>query len=540
MLTKPIKKRDRFGDVTARVASRPVSAVGTARARVDGWLTDVGRRVDASTAELDRIGTVLWGRWEQTNLLRRWAPRLLFGVLFIWYFVTFERLVWMRHSNFGTFDYDLGMYDQGVWLLSRGRQFMTVRGMKVFGHHANIGYLLFVPAYWLGFGGAQFLDIMNTLGVMLVTIPLFALGRRHLRSDWAGLLLAAIYLFHFVPQWMIQETFHPENLAAPFLVGAFYFASASRWRAYWWCVAFALIWKEDVGLYVLMMGVVVLLLFRARRVGVFTMIAGALWFLVATKAIIPFFSPEGAVFDNLFGALGASANAVVINSIRHPTLTGRILADHKAEEGALRIIRPYGYVPLGAPLLFLMGLPQHLVNFLSIQNFTWNPQAHYVMLPFTSVTLAGVRTVVTRTRVWLSWGLIAVMAIGVASTQDQGVGPWTQNGKAGFWPTTDSPRNVAIRKLMKKIPDDAIVSTSYFILPHMSHRPEIYTFPNPWRSQNFGVHGETRNPARIQYVLLNRDPLQGEDKTLFEQILASNEFDVLDRIGDLYLLKRKA
>jgi len=83
------------------------------------------------------------------------------------------------------------------------------------------------------------------------------------------------------------------------------------------------------------------------------------------------------------------------------------------------------------------------------------------------------------------------------------------------------------------------VSTAYYIVPHLSHRPEVYTFPNPWRSQNFGVHGETRNPSRVQYLLLNRDPLQGEDKTLFEQILASGEFEVLEQIGDLYLLKRR-
>src|SRR5262249_40167475 len=155
----------------------------------------------------------------------------------------------------------------------------------------------------------------------------------HLRSDWAGLILAAVFLFHFIPQWMIQETFHPENIAAPALLGAFYFASVQQWKWYWWCVAFALIWQEDVAVYVLMMGLVVVILYRARRVGFGTMLLGAAWFLFTTRLVIPAFSPSGAVYDSLFGALGPTATDVVLNSIKHPTLFGRTLAEHKAEDG---------------------------------------------------------------------------------------------------------------------------------------------------------------------------------------------------------------
>ena len=73
------------------------------------------------------------------------GPRLVLYLLTAVVAATFLVLVYWRHSRFGTFDFDLGIYDQQVWQLSRGRGFMTVRGLHAFGLHANLGNLLFVP-----------------------------------------------------------------------------------------------------------------------------------------------------------------------------------------------------------------------------------------------------------------------------------------------------------------------------------------------------------------------------------------------------------
>ena len=53
----------------------------------------------------------------------------------------------------GTFGFDLGIYDQAIWLLSRLRDpFITVRGLEAFGHHVNVILLLLAPFYRLGAG----------------------------------------------------------------------------------------------------------------------------------------------------------------------------------------------------------------------------------------------------------------------------------------------------------------------------------------------------------------------------------------------------
>ena len=51
----------------------------------------------------------------------------------------FIALGWLRQTRFATFSFDLGIYDQGVWLLSRFHDpFVTVRGLELFGHHVNL------------------------------------------------------------------------------------------------------------------------------------------------------------------------------------------------------------------------------------------------------------------------------------------------------------------------------------------------------------------------------------------------------------------
>ena len=62
------------------------------------------------------------------------------------YVVVFGRFTSIQHSNFGTFGFDMGIFDQGIWLLSRFREpFVTVRGLNYFGNHSNYTTLAFVP-----------------------------------------------------------------------------------------------------------------------------------------------------------------------------------------------------------------------------------------------------------------------------------------------------------------------------------------------------------------------------------------------------------
>src|SRR5205085_6665980 len=112
------------------------------------------------------------------------APaRVLVGMIAA-YVAVFGTLTWQQQSNFGTFGFDLGIYDQGIWLLSRFKDpFITIRGLEFFGHHMNPALLLFVPAYWLG-AGPHFLLVAQVLAQASGAFAIYLLARDRLADRW--------------------------------------------------------------------------------------------------------------------------------------------------------------------------------------------------------------------------------------------------------------------------------------------------------------------------------------------------------------------
>jgi len=96
-------------------------------------------------------------------------PAVVAGLVAL-YVAVFGHLTWRQHANWRSLGFDTGIYDQGMWLLSQGRDpFLTMRGMDYWGHHvALIGYL-FAPIYWLGDGvQAVTLKLLRAAAVWLV------------------------------------------------------------------------------------------------------------------------------------------------------------------------------------------------------------------------------------------------------------------------------------------------------------------------------------------------------------------------------------
>ena len=126
----------------------------------------------------------------------------------------FIRLPMLRYDKFGTFGFDLGIYDQGTWLLSRGKDpFVTIRGLELFGHHANIFLLLLVPFYWLGTGPIFLLvvQVLSQASGAIRDLPVHAATCCD-RNGPASRPAAAL-LLNPTYQWLTWEFFHPDAVA---------------------------------------------------------------------------------------------------------------------------------------------------------------------------------------------------------------------------------------------------------------------------------------------------------------------------------------
>ena len=121
--------------------------------------------------------------------------------------IVFGRLGVTHYQNFGSWSFDMGIYDQGFWLVSRGGQsFITVRGLELWGHHVNLVALLFVPFYWLG-AGPSFLYVAQAFALGSGRAAVYLIARDRFERPWVGVTFAAAYLMYAPIQWITSANF---------------------------------------------------------------------------------------------------------------------------------------------------------------------------------------------------------------------------------------------------------------------------------------------------------------------------------------------
>ena len=324
------------------------------------------------------------------------ARTVLFVSVVVWS-VWFFRLPQLRHERFQTFGFDLGIYDQGVWLLSQLRDpFVTVRGIDLFGHHMNVFLLAIAPLYRLG-GGVEVLLAVQVLAQASGAIAVFLLGRDVLKSRWCGVALAIALLLNPTYQWLMWEFFHPDAVAIGPLLFAYWAARERRWGWFTVAAVIAMSCKEDVALAVVMLGLI--LAFRVGRarqrllLGVVAMAAGFLvpivldtgatwkfvlaavcwlvgfwlvldrrvdwragtaiallalsWFLLATQVLIPRFNGIGRFYDSFFGPeLGETPSTIAKNIAQQPSLAFERVTESTRVSWYWKMLAPFALLPL--------------------------------------------------------------------------------------------------------------------------------------------------------------------------------------------------
>ncbi len=276
--------------------------------------------------------------------------------------LTFGVLTYRQQVRFGTFGFDMGIHDQGIWLLSRFRSpFVTVRGLQYFGHHLNLVSLLFVPAYWLG-AGPTFLYAVETAFLSAGAVPVYLLARDVLAPRrWSPLVPAAAYLAYPTLNWINWWHFHPETLAIAPLLLAVWLARRRSWMWFALAVGFALTTKEDIGLAVAMLGLVLAAGGRrdgAWRPGLLTAGVGAAWYILATQVVMPASNGGAPPFyvQEFFPQFGNDAPAVLWNIVSDPVATLRVLVERERLAYYGRLLAPTGLLAvLGLPFLLIAG-----------------------------------------------------------------------------------------------------------------------------------------------------------------------------------------
>jgi uncharacterized membrane protein len=474
------------------------------------------------------------------------------GVLAVGWAIVLGRLIVLRHDRFATFDFDEGIQDQLIWQLAHLRQFTTVRGVPFLGNHASFGFVLLAPLVWLG-AGPNTWNVLNAVALAGCAPILYLIARDRLGRPWIGLVVGVVWLAQPSVQWWVQEGFHPECVALPFLFATWLFGEriAKRLaeglpverRLRWQFAASFLatiIWKEDLALALVGMGLVWLIR-RRWKLGLRVVAVAALWFAIFGAWMVPHFA-GGTVYGGIYGDLGATPSAVVTTSISQPSRLAKRLGDNDALRYSRRLHQSYGFVSVLSPVTWLIGAPQWMVDITSTAYFTWDPMFHYQTIPTAALAISFIEGValLMRRRRWL--GETAVL-VGLCSAlwcgHVYGPGPWSNSYRAGFWPLRAGPNQAANEAAVARVGPSDGVSADYLVVPHLTHRRFVYTFPNPWRNSNYGIepsdHGD---PAKVRWIVMDTAMLNEADSKLYAEVEASGEFRMVMHQGTIEVLQR--
>ncbi|MFW2335568.1 DUF2079 domain-containing protein [Ilumatobacter sp.] len=487
-------------------------------------------------------------RWWQRIANVHPAAWLTFAGVVVFTLV-FARLGVRRHDTFGTWAFDLGIYDQGFWLVSRGESFVTVRGIDFWGHHVNLIAIAFAPFYWLGAGPA-FLITVQAAALGAGAIPTYLLARDRMRSPWVGVAFAAVYLMYAPIQWIAWANFHPEALVVTPLLFAWWFAVNHRWRAFFISIVIALSMREDTALAVFVMGLVLWWMMRGpepgdrrnQRMALAASALGVVWYVVCTRLVIPAFNQGQQPFyiGYFYGSYGSDTVEIAETIVTRPD---RVVSD-ATQPDRLRFYRdlllPWGGLPLGGLLQLAMAGPQLLASVIGS-----SPYARSIRYQYTAVMIAPIVIASIEAAAWMwryrfvrtflvPWLLVCAYVTNVAWS------PSPISANDDVWGRSVE-RHEAMRDAIDLVPDDVSVTATYTMGPHLSHREQIYDWPNPWVPSYWGNDDTYKlpDPSEIDYIVIDRQQVGVEQQDLLAGLIEpGGEYELLFDVDDVVVARR--
>jgi uncharacterized membrane protein len=291
----------------------------------------------------------------------------------------------LRHALFQSGAFDLGIFDQGVYLISQGKPpVCSIVGFHILGDHAAwvlyplaLLYRIYPDVHWL--------FAVQAGALAVAAVPVWGIARHAGLSEREGVAVAAVYLLYPLVFNVNLFDFHPEVMAVPALLGAILAARLGRTGLFAAAIAFVLGCKAVLALTVAATGVWLLFFERRRLCGGMAIAAGVAWFLIASRVIIPYFSGGEPAAVGRYGYLGSSVLEIVGNLVLKPGLVlGKVFSLGSLEYVGLLVVPViWGLSPQYlAPLIG--AIPALVLNVLSSSESQRNLVQHYSLpvLPF--------------------------------------------------------------------------------------------------------------------------------------------------------------
>ena len=457
----------------------------------------------------------------------------------------------LLHEIFGTSAYDMGLFDQTLWLTSQFEPiFNTVRGLHAHGDHFKPIQLIFVPLYKI-YPSIYWALFLQSVSVGASAIVLFFLVKEFMpEKNFVPAIFSFCFLLNPVVHNTLRWQYHDIVLAYPLFFSMILYYKRNDILRYILLLILVLCCREDMPFITIGIGIIALIE-KKWKFAVWTIGISIFWWLIAVYLFMPLLNQQGyfrhkhGVLQMLFSQLG--------------NMDFYIERFFRAQDGRsylLYVFCPLIGLPFLKPIYLLPSIAPLAINML-IGAYNTDINYHYSVnvMPFVFFAAfagyAKLKIFVTDDdyRRVITWAIL-ILLIGTHIYAFSKLSVFhIKSFKSDYqiWQDLSSVRQ-EVRKFRKQLGASGL-ATSDFILPHFAHRKHIYLLPNPWEIHYWGIAGENpHHPNNVNFIIIYKNEymryarlinyLISED--FFKEIGKSNHFLLYERINKENLSRKKA
>lgn len=457
------------------------------------------------------------------NFCSKWG--IYFLIIFFTFIYAFAAII--RHNHFESFAFDLGIFDQAIWLYSRFKiPYSTIKGMIILGDHFTPSLAFLAPFYWI-YSDVKTLLFLQALIIGLGALPIFLIAKKFLKNILLSLIISFSYLMYFGLQNALLFDFHEIVILTGLIPWLIYVAIEKKWLAYFLLLLIIIGLKEDAPIITASIGLFFMVKFREYRIGLITIIISVISFFLITKYLIPKINPAGFHYQPIIPVTPYDW----WETFTYPPVKIKTLI--------------VSFLPfLFLPIFSLSGLIPIFVHFL--EHFPgkeligrWDIYLHYraPLASFMAIgTIFGISSIFQRlknqrnkvTANLLLAGSIVMMTL---FTQYFFHLPLNSLFKKAFY--RKSPFMEDINSVIAKFPKNASLSTQNNIAPHVSHREKVFLFPQVKDTDYILLDLRENQPPN------NFFPYEYHySKINAFNLIKNKQYKIIEQKGEVYLLKK--
>jgi hypothetical protein len=315
-------------------------------------------------------------------------------------------------------------------------------------------------------------------------------------------------------------------------------------RRYPWFLVFlglAAATKENSSLDAVPLGAYLILTRRRYLMGTTIAALGLAWFGLTSYIIIPHFNLEGqAYLWTRYGGMGGSPLGALSYFVNHPDQIWAPVPEDPNWHYILRLVAPVAGLTLLSPAAWLFMGPTLAVNLLTAYGpmhliETYHYSAHLV--PF--VIGGAIFGMGTATRFVARWKVRPPLSVGVLCTvvlattvvyhHYRGYTPLSGEFVGYQLTTHDRLGNQLAGDVTRALPIDAALSAQGNQYPHLSHRPNIWRFPEVDTADEIFLDVST---------LPNTTGINEGIHSRVEDVLKSGQFGAVTAVDGYLILRR--